>query len=147
VLRPPTEAENIVADYASLGLTLGRHPLALLRAELTRRHLLAAAGVRAMAHGRQVRTAGLVVCRQHPSSGRGVIFVTLEDETGQVNLIVWPDLAERRRMTLMHACLLGVTGEVQREGKVLHVIARDLEDHTGLLQQIGQMVDQSRSWL
>jgi error-prone DNA polymerase len=143
MLRRPTEAENIVADYASLGLTLGRHPLALLRARLMGRRLLAAAEVLIMEHGRQVRTAGLVVCRQHPSSGRGVIFVTLEDETGQTNLIVWPDLAERRRRELMHARLLGVAGEVQREGEVLHVIARDLEDHTGLL---GELMTQSREF-
>ena len=74
-----------------------------------------------------MRTAGPVVCRQHPRSGRRVIFVTLEDETGQVNLIVWPNLAERRRRELIHACLLGVVGEVQRgEGDVLRVIAQDL---------------------
>jgi error-prone DNA polymerase len=143
MLRRPTEGENIVADYASLGLTLGRHPLALLRAWLARRRLLAAQEVHALEHGRSVRTAGLVVCRQHPSSGKGVIFVTLEDETGQVNLIVWPDLAERRRRTLTNAHLLGVTGEVQREGQVLHVIAHDLEDHSALL---GALVTQSRDF-
>jgi error-prone DNA polymerase len=143
LLRRPTEGENIVADYASLGLTLGRHPLALLRARLAQRDLLAADEVHALAHGRGVRTAGLVVCRQHPSSGKGVIFVTLEDETGQINLIVWPDLAERRRRTLTHARLLGVAGEVQRAGQVLHVIAHDLEDHSALL---GALVTPSRDF-
>jgi error-prone DNA polymerase len=143
MLRRPTEGEGIVADYASLGLTLGRHPLALLRAWLARRHLLAADEVHNLEQGQPVRTAGLVVCRQHPSSGKGVIFVTLEDETGQVNLIVWPDLAERRRRALMHAHLLGVAGEVQREGQVLHVIAHELEDHTALL---GSLMTQSRNF-
>jgi error-prone DNA polymerase len=143
MLRRPTEGENILADYGSLGLTLGRHPLALLRTQLARRRLLAAHEVYALEQGRPVRTAGLVVCRQHPSSGKGVIFVTLEDETGQVNLIVWPGLAERRRRALTHARLLGVAGEVQREGQVLHVIAYDLEDHSALL---GALVTQSRDF-
>ncbi|HYA38126.1 MAG TPA: error-prone DNA polymerase [Candidatus Methylomirabilis sp.] len=143
LLQPPTEGENIVADYASLGMTLRRHPLALLRCTLTRQGMLSAAAVRAIPHGEMVRTAGLVICRQHPSSGNGVIFVTLEDETGQTNLIVWPGLAARQRRELLNASLLSVVGEVQREGEVQHVIARRLEDHSTLL---GDLVTPSRDF-
>jgi error-prone DNA polymerase len=133
MLRAPTEGQDIVADYASLGLSLRRHPLALLRGRLAARRLLSATEVRARVHGQSVETAGLVICRQHPSSGNGVIFVTLEDETGQVNLIVWPSVAERDRRALLGARLMAVRGEVQREGEVLHVIARGLTDLSPLL--------------
>ena len=87
----PSEGEDIVADYASLGLTLGRHPLALLRARLAALRLVTAAELRRLPHGRIVRTAGLVTCRQRPDTASGVTFVTLEDETGCVNVIVWRD--------------------------------------------------------
>jgi len=143
LLRSPTEGESIVADYANLGLTLGRHPLALLRDRLARASLLSAAEVHDAVHGRFVRTGGLVICRQHPSSGNGVIFITLEDETGQVNLIVWPSVAERDRRALLNARFMTVAGEVQREGEVLHVIAKKLEDHSRLL---GRLITQSRDF-
>jgi error-prone DNA polymerase len=143
LLRQPTEGENIVADYASFGLTLRRHPLALLRPTLAQRRFLSAAEVRAIPHGETVCTAGLVICRQHPSSGNGVVFVTLEDETGQTNLIIWPSLAQRQRRELLQASLLSVVGEVQREGEVQHVIARQLEDDSVFL---GELVTRSRDF-
>jgi error-prone DNA polymerase len=133
ILRPPTEAQDIVADYASVGLTLRRHPLALLRGMLAARRLASAAEVRAQAHGEPVATAGLVICRQHPSSAAGTIFVTLEDETGNTNVIVWDSVARRQRRALLGARLMAVRGEVQREGEVLHVIARELVDLSPLL--------------
>ena len=133
LLRRPSESEDIVADYASLGLTLRRHPLALLRPELSKQRYLSAGAIRALNHGDAVRTAGLVICRQHPTSASGVIFMTLEDETGQTNLIVWPTVVERQRREVLHAGLLAVAGQVQKEGEVLHVIARRLVDKTGLL--------------
>jgi error-prone DNA polymerase len=136
LLRPPTEGEDVAMDYASLGLTLGRHPLALIRKYLLRLKLLSAAEILALPHGAQVRAAGLVVCRQHPSSSKGVIFVTLEDETGHTNVIVWSGLAQRQRRELLQARLMGVIGEVQREGEVLHIIARHLEDHSPLLGRL-----------
>jgi DNA polymerase III alpha subunit len=129
----PTEGQDIVADYASLGLTLRRHPLALLRGHLHRRGLLPAAGVLQRAHGQRVRTGGLVITRQRPASAHDVTFITLEDETGHVNLVVWKSLAERQRAVMLGARLLGVDGEVQREGSVVHVIARRLYDHSTLL--------------
>jgi error-prone DNA polymerase len=133
MLRPPTEGQDIVADYASVGFTLRRHPLALLRGMLAARRLASAAEVRAQAHGEPVATAGLVICRQHPSSAAGTIFVTLEDETGNTNVIVWDSVARRQRRALLGARLMAVRGEVQREGMVLHVIAREIIDLSPLL--------------
>jgi len=143
ILRRPTEGEDIVADYASLGLTLRRHPLALLRARLTESRYRSAETVRSLRTGELVKTVGLVICRQHPSSASGVIFLTLEDETGQTNVIVWPKLVERQRREVLQAGLLAVVGEVQKEGEVLHVIARKLADETHLL---GRLVTQSRDF-
>jgi error-prone DNA polymerase len=132
-LPPPGEGEDIVADYASLGLTLGRHPLALLRSRLSGLGLMPAAAVQARPHGRRVRAAGLVTCRQRPDTASGVIFITLEDETGCVNVVVWRDVAERQRRTLLGARLLVVEGRVERDGEVVHLIAGRLEDHSALL--------------
>jgi len=143
LLRRPTEGEEIVADYAAAGLSLRRHPLELLRPRLARDGIVPAAEVYTRAHGEQVRTAGLVICRQCPSSASGVIFATLEDETGNVQVIVWPALAERQRRPLLGARLLGVTGEVQRDGEVLHVIAARLHDHSRLL---GGLLARSRDF-
>jgi error-prone DNA polymerase len=143
LLRAPTEGEDILEDYAALGLTLRRHPLALLRAQLGARHYLSSAEVRSLPHGARCRTAGLVILRQRPSSARGVIFVTLEDEAGHVNLIVRQKVIERERRILLGARLLGVEGVVQREGLVLHVIAERLYDHSAL---IGELAAESRDF-
>ena len=142
-LPSPTRGQDIVADYASFGLTLGAHPLSLLRQRLEREGLVTAAQVRQQVHGTLVRTGGIVINRQHPASARGVIFVTLEDETGQVNLVVWQQVALRQRRALLGARLLGVIGEVQREGEVIHVVARRLYDHSRLL---GRLAVRSRDF-
>jgi error-prone DNA polymerase len=142
-LVPPREGEDIVADYASLGLTLRRHPLALLRSRLTRLKLLTAERLRALPHGRVARAAGLVTCRQRPDTASGVIFVTLEDETGCVNVIVWRNLVERQRRELLGAHLLGVEGVVERDGEVVHLVARRLFDHDFLL---GRLAVSSRNF-
>ncbi len=143
LLRRPTEGEAIVADYGSLGLTLRRHPLALLRPKLARLAFLTAERILVLPHGEPVRAAGLVITRQRPGTATGVVFVTLEDETGYLNLIVWSSLVDRQRKELLGSRLLGVTGEVQREGEVVHVLARKLEDHTDLL---GRLSTQSRDF-
>jgi error-prone DNA polymerase len=132
-LRPPTEGEDLVADYASLGLTLGRHPLALLRDDLRRRRMVTAAELKTLPHRRLVRAAGLVTCRQRPDTASGVIFVTLEDETGFVNVVVWRDLAERQRRELLGSSLLAVYGVLERQGEVIHVVAGHLADFSDLL--------------
>jgi error-prone DNA polymerase len=135
-LIPPTEADEIVGDYATLGLTLRRHPLALLRERLKKKRIHTAAEVAESRNGQLISTAGLVTCRQRPATASGVIFVTLEDETGYVNLIVWNDLVERQRRELLGSRLLAVRGQVQRAGRVVHVLARRLEDLTPLLGRL-----------
>jgi error-prone DNA polymerase len=142
-LPPPGEGEDIAADYASLGVSLGRHPLALLRPRLSRLGLLTAAAVHARRHGSRARAAGLVTCRQRPDTASGVIFVTLEDETGCVNVVVWRDLIERQRRELLGARLLAVDGRIERDGDVVHLIARQLSDRSALL---GRLLAPSRDF-
>jgi error-prone DNA polymerase len=132
-LESPSEGEDIVADYRSLGFTLGRHPLALLREQLKKLKMVKAEELSALPHGSRVRAAGLVTCRQRPDTASGVVFVTLEDESGCVNVVVWRGLLERQRRALLGARLLGVSGVLEREGTVVHLIARRLEDHSRLL--------------
>ncbi len=139
LLRAPREGEDIVADYAHTGLTLRRHPLALLRPRLERRGIVTAGQLRGMRSGATVRTAGLVITRQRPGSAQGVTFVTLEDETGYVNLIVWRDVAERQRQALVGSRLMGVAGELQVEGEVMHVIARRLVDLSSWLGRLAMV--------
>jgi error-prone DNA polymerase len=133
LLPPPGEGTSIAADYASLGLSLRRHPLALLRGELDRRRVVSAAKIGEVPAGRQVHTAGLVITRQRPASANSVTFVTLEDETGCVNLVVWKRVAERQRKALLGARLLGAVGEVQRESGVTHLVVSRLQDYSSLL--------------
>jgi error-prone DNA polymerase len=134
--EPPAEGEEILADYASLGLTLGRHPLALLRNDLENLGVAKAENLLLKRHGSIARAAGLVTCRQRPDTRSGVVFVTLEDESGCVNVVVWSDLFERQRKELLGAQLLGVEGVVQREGLVVHLLARRFMDHSGLLGRL-----------
>ena len=143
LLPAPTEGQNVAADYRSLSLTLGRHPLALLRERLRERDLLTARELKALPHGTPVRTAGLVITRQRPSSASGVIFVTIEDETGHSNLIVWPAVAEAQRRHFLDARLLEVHGELQRQGEVMHVIAAQLGD---LSRWLGTLTTRSRDF-
>jgi error-prone DNA polymerase len=142
-LPAPSEGADLVADYASLGLTLGRHPLALLRPRLKRMHLATAADIQAAANGTRARTAGIVTCRQRPGTAKGVVFVTLEDETGYTNVVVWARLVEEQRRELMGASLLGVHGVVQKEGEVVHLVAQRLVDHSRLL---GRLATSSRDF-
>jgi error-prone DNA polymerase len=142
-LAAPSEGERLVADYGSLGLTLGRHPLALLRPHLARMRLATAAEIRSMPHGRIARAAGIVTGRQRPDTASGVVFVTLEDETGCVNVIVWRSLSDRQRRELLGARLMGVYGTVEREGEVVHLVARRLADHSDLL---GRLATRSRDF-
>ncbi len=136
LLKKPTEGQDIVADYRSLGLSLGRHPLALLREQLSRRRYLKSDDLPGLASGRRVRIAGLVITKQRPGTASGVTFVTLEDESGHTNLIVWKRIADTQRRVLLNAQLMGVEGELQIEGKVIHVIAHRLVDHSPLLGQL-----------
>jgi error-prone DNA polymerase len=130
------EGQEIAADYASLGLTLRRHPLALLRPRLARMKLSTAEELRHYPDGRIARTSGIVTVRQRPSTAKGVIFVTIEDETGCTNIIVWNDVSTRQRRELLSSMLLTVYGVWQREGEVRHLVARKLVDHSHLLGQL-----------
>ena len=143
VLRAPDEGEELIADHASIGLSLGRHPLALLRVKLTDLGLRPAQHICDCAHGSFTRTAGIVTTRQSPGSASGVMFVTLEDETGMTQVIVWPGLVQQQRAVLLQARLLAVAGEVQREGAVIHLIAKRLRDYSHLL---GRLETQSRDF-
>jgi error-prone DNA polymerase len=143
LLAAPTEGERIVADYASIGLTLGRHPLALLRERLRSKQLLSASDLGCVANGRQVRTAGIVLMRQRPQTASGITFLTLEDESGQVNVIVWESVGREQRRALVESRLLEVHGEWQRQEEITHLIARRLIDRSALL---GELLTRSRDF-
>jgi error-prone DNA polymerase len=143
LLRAPREGQDIVADYGSTGLTLRRHPLSLLREKLQRRGVLPTQELWEQPDGTQVITAGLVITRQRPGSASGVIFVTMEDETGYVNLIVWNSVAVAQRAALLESSLLEVHGKLQREGDVQHVIAQRL---TNLSAMLGDMTLAARNF-
>ncbi|MFL9898914.1 error-prone DNA polymerase [Paraburkholderia fungorum] len=132
-LGAPTEAHDIVADYRSVGLTLGRHPLELLRPQLLANRLMPASTLRSYGDGRLARGCGLVTVRQRPGTAKGVMFVTLEDETGNVNVIVWPSLLEKQRKEALGASLLAVYGTWQCQGEVRHLVAQRLVDMSHLL--------------
>jgi error-prone DNA polymerase len=135
-LHTPSEGENLIADYASTGLTLGRHPLALLRPMLAAQRFVSSAELQAAANRQMIRAAGIVTCRQRPGTASGVVFVTLEDETGLSNIVMHPQLIEKQRRELLGARLLGVFGQAQREGEVVHLIAKRLVDLTSLLGRL-----------
>ena len=128
--------EHVVEDYASLSLTLKRHPLAFLRAELAREGLVTAAELARLPVDRRLAIAGLVLIRQRPGSANGVVFITIEDETGIANLIVWPPILERFRRAALGATLLRCTGKLQREESVIHVVAERLDDLTPRLNTL-----------
>jgi len=141
ILPEPNEAENLVTDYRSLGLTLRPHPLTLLRPHLAERRFVTAvktAGQRAL-----IRAAGIVVGRQRPGTATGIVFVTLEDETGLTNIVVHPQLVDKQRRELLGSSLLGVYGQLQKEGEVVHLIARRLVD---LSAWLGQLETSSRDF-
>ena len=132
-LRPLTEGREVVEDYRALQLSLRAHPLAFLRQDLTWR------GIVRIKDGRHVEVAGIILVRQKPGSAKGVLFITIEDETGIANGILWPDRFEAQRRTVMSAAMIGMKGRVQREGLVIHVICDRIIDYGGLLAQVGQM--------
>jgi error-prone DNA polymerase len=132
-LAPPGAGESVLADYASTGLTLGPHPLKLLRRQLRARRCRPSRELAALPHGSPARHAGLVTLRQRPQTAKGVTFVTLEDEDGSVNVVVWRDLAERQRRELVGSRLLAVDGRWETVDGVSHLIAQRLHDLSPLL--------------
>jgi len=131
-VRPPSAVDDLEADYAATGLTLGRHPLAFIRGELRRRRVRPAKDLLALPHGARVRACGLVTMRQRPATASGTIFLTLEDETGFVNAVVWPRLWQRQRAIVLGASLIAVDGVMETDGEVHHLIAERLHDFSDL---------------
>ena len=142
-LPEATEGEEVVWDYAATGLTLRRHPLAILRPALAAKGLLSAEQLHDLPNGRLVRACGIVTVRQQPETAHGTMFVSLEDETGSVQVIVWPAVKERLRGPLLRSRLMAVRGTWQREGDVRNVIAGFVEDLTPLL---GRLATASRDF-
>ena len=133
VLAAPSESQTVAADYRSVGLTLRRHPVDLLRPQLAARNFQPAAVLNGYPDKRVARACGIVTVRQRPQTSKGVIFVTLEDETGPVNVVVRPELIERQRRELLGSSLLGVYGTWQNVDGVRHLIAQRLVDLSDLL--------------
>ncbi len=133
-LPAPDAATTVLADYRSTGLSLTQHPVGLLRSQLAAFKVLPADVLRDFPSGRLARASGIVTHRQRPETAKGVVFVTLEDETGSVNVIVWPNVVEAQRRALLASTLLTVYGVWQREGEVRHLVAKQLVDHSALLQ-------------
>jgi len=133
VLAAPSEGAEIVGDYRAQGLTLGRHPLALLRQQLLAKRFLPAEVLMDFQNGQLARACGIVTVRQRPGTAKGVLFLTIEDETGNINVIVWASLVEQQRREVLNATLLGVYGIWQREGEVRHLVAKRLVDMSHLL--------------
>ncbi|MEE4209074.1 MAG: error-prone DNA polymerase, partial [Parvularcula sp.] len=136
-----TESREVVEDYVSLGLSLKAHPLRFLRQTLRRKGCVTADEAYGYRERTVVRIAGIVLSRQRPGSAKGVMFLTLEDETGPANIIVWPSLFETYRRVVLSAGMIGVEGEIQREGQVQHIIAKRLIDLTPALRKLGERED------
>ena len=137
-LAPMRPGREVVEDYGSTGLTLRRHPLAFLRAELRRRGMVTCADLDRVRNGRRVVVAGLVLVRQKPGSAKGVMFLTTEDETGIANLILWPQVFALHRRLVLSATMLACQGRVQRQSGVTHVITERLVDLSELLRTVGE---------
>ncbi len=131
-LKPMTEAERLVADYAGTGLTVGRHPMALRRHELAMRGVMRASDVRAARQGRRVRVAGMVITRQRPGTAKGFVFLTLEDETGIANIIVRPDLFARDRAVIVEEPFLLIEGVLQNQDGVTSIRAEEVQGLAGV---------------
>ena len=137
VLRPMTAGSEVVEDYGHVGLTLRQHPLSFLRTDLSRRRILTCAEAVASRDRPWVDVAGLVLVRQRPGSAKGVMFITLEDETAVANLVVWTQVFEKYRRIVLGAGMIGVRGRVQREGEVVHIVAHHLTDLSAELASVG----------
>ena len=144
ILSAPSEVEELNADYSTVGLTLGRHPMEILRQQSSLlQRCKRSTDLAALGNRRFVRVAGLVTGRQRPGTASGVIFLTLEDETGNSNIVVWRDLVDRNRAAVVHSRMLKIKGVLEREGDVIHVIAGSIEDCSHLL---GELETQSRDF-
>jgi error-prone DNA polymerase len=137
-LRPMTAGGEVVEDYGHVGLTLRGHPITFLRADLRAKCIVGCAEAMQARDGRWLETAGLVLVRQRSGSAKGVMFITIEDETGIANLVIWPKVFEKQRRVILGAGMIAVRGRIQREGKVVHLIAQRLTDLSSALASVGE---------
>ncbi len=138
MLRQMTEGANVVEDYGHTGVTLRAHPVSFLREDLTRRNIVTCAEATSARDGRWLMTSGLVLVRQKPGSAKGVMFMTIEDETGVANIVVWPSLFEKQRRIVLGSSMMAINGEIQREGGVVHLVAQRMFDLTTDLASLGE---------
>ena len=132
-----TDGRQVVEDYRSTGLSLRRHPVSFLRPELAAHGIVRCGDLPKLRDGKRLTVGGIVLVRQRPDSARGVLFVTLEDETGHANLIVWPSVFERQRRLILSATMIACRGKMQQESGVIHVIADEIIDLSDLLRSVG----------
>jgi error-prone DNA polymerase len=142
-----TMGEHVLQDYATIRMSLKAHPVGLLRADLTGSGYVKAEKLEALPNGRQVQVAGIVLVRQRPGSAKGVVFATVEDETGVANIIIWPSIFEQFRRVALGARLLGVKGKLQKESGVIHVVAGTLTDLSRHLEQLSETLPPSGDFL
>ena len=138
LLEAMADGAEVVEDYRAVGLSLRRHPVAFLRPGLRTRGMIQCRDLPHRRDGQRVTVAGLVLVRQRPGSAKGVMFITIEDETGVANLVLWPDRFERQRRLVLTAAMIACTGRVQREGEVIHVVVDRLEDLSSDLRGVGE---------
>ncbi len=137
-LRPMTAGGEVVQDYGHVGLTLREHPMSFLRDDLSKRRISTCAQAVGAKDGSWLELAGLVLVRQRPGSAKGVIFMTLEDETGIANAVVWVKTFEKYRRVILSAGMVGIYGKIQREGEVVHLVARRITDLSDVLKSVGE---------
>jgi DNA polymerase III alpha subunit len=140
-LRPMTTGAEVVEDYGHVGLTLRHHPVSFLRGDLAGRRIVPCAEAMAARDGRWLEAAGIVLVRQMPGSAKGVMFITIEGETGIANLVVWPKVFEQYRRVILSSGMLGVRGRIQREGEVVHLVVHQLTDLSSALASVGERDD------
>jgi error-prone DNA polymerase len=138
-LQPLSAGREVVEDYRATQLSLRAHPLIFLRDRLAARRIAKCSELLGMKDGQRVEVAGLILVRQRPGSAKGVVFVTLEDETGIANAVLWADRFEENRRTVMSATMLAIKGKVQREGIVIHLVAEQITDLTPWLREVGEL--------
>ncbi len=137
-LLPLSAGREVVEDYRATQFSLRQHPLFFLRGELARERVVRCDQVAGM-NDRRVEVAGIILVRQKPGSAKGVLFITIEDESGVANIILWPDRFEAQRTAVMSAAMISVIGRVQKEGEVVHVIADRIVDRTAMLRRVGDI--------
>ncbi len=137
-LRSMSDGSEVVEDYRHVGLSLRTHPVSFLRPDLTKRRIVTCSDAMTACDGRWLETAGIVLVRQRPGSAKGVMFITLEDETGIANLVVWKKVFEQHRRIILSAGMISVRGKIQREGEVVHLVARHIRDLSPDLASVGE---------